>query len=216
MKTLISTIYRGDADLLAVYKFSPDKVILLPDKVMLSTQKLDEEKEGVKKTIKNGINTIKNTFEKLKVKVEVRQIDVYDIKKIIKEVMQIIDEEHKQGNEVILHISEGRKIQSFACLLAAYKRKEKVSACYYLIEETDQPLSLPLLDFKLPKSKIGILEQIGKGETNVEKIAGNIKMPNNKKMSKALAYKLLKELKQEGFIKKEQNELTESGKIAIL
>ncbi len=42
------------------------------------------------------------------------------------------------------------------------------------------------------------------------------KIYNNLKISKALAYKLIKELKHDGFIKKEENELTESGKIAIL
>ena len=204
MKTLICTIYRGDADLVAIYKLSPDKIILLP-------QKLEGETEDVKKTVEKGIKDIKETFAKLKVTVETKTIDLYDIKKIIKETMQLIDQEHKQGNEVILHISEGRKTQSIAMLLAAYKRRDKVTACYYLVDERGgTPLALPLLDFSLSESKKGILEQVNKGENNVIKIAKNLKK------SKALTYKLMKELKHDGFIKKDENELTESGKIAIL
>jgi len=201
MKTLINTVFLGDVDMIAAYKFSPDKIILL----------IPEKLEGnSKKVVPKAVKDIKATFEKLKVRVETKQTAVYDLKKIIKDVMGIIDEEHKEGNEVMLHISEGRKVQSFACMLAAYKRKDKVSACYYLIEETGQALSLPLLDFSLTHAKKGILEEINKGVANVLEIAKNLKI------SKALAYKLLKELKHDGFIKKEENELTESGRIAIL
>lgn len=204
MKVLISTIYRGDADLVAIYKLSPDKIILLP-------QKLDGESKDVRKTIEKGIKDIKETFGKLNVEVETKLIDLYDIKKIIKDIMNIIDKEYAKDNEVILHISEGRKTQSIAALLAAYKRRKKVAACYYMVDEKGgTPLSLPLLDFSLSETKKGVLEQISKGETNIIKISKNLRI------SKAMAYKVLKELKHDGFVKKEENELTESGKIAIL
>lgn len=198
MKTLICTAYGGDANKLAVYKLSPDKVILLSQKT---------EDENAKNIIKNGINKIKTTFGEL-AKIEIRIIEEYDVEKIIRETVRIIDQEHEQGNEITLHISEGRKTQTIACLLAAYKRKNKIRSCYYFTEDTEQALQLPILDFSIPEAKKGILEQVNKGETNIAKIYKKMRI------SKALAYKLFKELKQEGFI--EENKLTQTGRIAIL
>ncbi len=201
MRTLINTVFVGDVNLLAAYKLSPDKIILLVPKNLGKNAKL---------IITKAIKKTKETFTKLKVKVEIIKTSVYDIREIICDVMEVIDKEYRLGNEVLLHISEGRKVQSFACILAAYKRRNKVAACYYLIEETGQALELPLLDFTLSRSKIGILKELNRGERNMNTIAKNLKI------SKALVYRLLKELKQESFIRKEENELTDAGRIAIL
>ena len=159
LKTLISTIYEGEATNAAIIKFSPDKVILI------GVDKSDPER---KSNLKKSIDSLKSRYKTLKF--EVLDTSVYEIPKIVNDVCKAIDKEHSAGNEVVLHISEGRKTQSLGALFAAYIKKDKVKGAYYLIQETNQALAMPLLDFKLSATKTQILREAASGNKKVSNI----------------------------------------------
>ena len=196
-KTLISTIYEGNATNAAIIKFSPDKVVIITSKPK------DEKKSTSRKSIKDMKDKYKT------IKIEIVDTSVYEIPKIVYDACKAIDKENKLGNEVLLHISEGRKTQSLGVLFAGFIKKDKIKGVYYFIEETNKALPMPLLDFKLSPTKTLILKEIASGN---KKVADIIKKT---KKSKAMIYAHLNELKKEGYIT-ENMEITDAGKIARL
>ena len=108
-----------------------------------------------------------------------------------------------------MHISEGRKTQSLGALFAGFIKKDKIKGVYYLIEETNKALPLPLLDFKLSSTKTMILKELASGN---KKVADIIK---KSKKSKAMIYAHLTELKKNGYIT-DNYEITDAGRICIL
>ncbi|MFH1636871.1 MAG: DUF6293 family protein [Candidatus Woesearchaeota archaeon] len=200
MKTLISMVFRGDVTKIAAYRLSPDRLILFDCK--------DHEHQKVSK---KAIQDLKDAFSKLPVKIEVKYTKMYDIVQIAHDVIKCIDEEHSKGSEIHLHISEGRKTHYLGFLMAAYSRKGKVAGAYYLVqEENGRVLKLPLLSLKPSKAKQAILKEISKGNKNV------ISMTKKLKKTKGIIYIHIRELREDGFIEKDELELTEVGKISIL
>ncbi len=197
-KTLISTIYEGGAVNAAIIKFSPDKVVLI------CVDKSDPER---KTKLKKSIEELRNKYKTLSF--EILDTSIYDIPKIVSDVCKIIDKEKKLGNEITLHISEGRKTQSLGALFAGFIKKDKIKGVYYLIEETNKALSMPLLDFKLSPTKTFILKELASGN---KKVADIIK---KSKKSKAMIYAHITELKRNGYLT-ENNEITDAGRICIL
>ena len=195
--TLISTIYEGNAVKAAIIRFSPDKVIIITSKPK------DERKSTSRKSVKDLRNRYKT------IKIEVADTSVYEIPKIVNDVCKVIDKEHKSGNDILLHISEGRKTQSLGVLFAGFIKKDRIKGVYYLIEETNKALPMPLLDFKLSSTKTMILREIASGN---KKVADIIK---KSKKSKAMIYAHINELKKEGYIT-EKLEVTDAGRICIL
>ena len=196
-KTLISTIYEGNATNAAIIKFSPDKIVIITSKPK------DEKKSTSRKSIKD----LKNRYKTIKI--EIVDTSVYEIPKIVYDVCKLIDRENKLGNEVLLHISEGRKTQSLGVLFAGFIKKDKIAGVYYFIEETNKALPMPLLDFKLSPTKTLILKEIASGNKKVANII------RKTRKSKAMIYAHLNELKKEGYIT-ENMEITDAGKIARL
>lgn len=194
-KTLISTIYEGEATDAAIVNFSPDKVILI------GVDKADPER---KTTLKKSIEKLKNKYKN--VDFEILDTSIYDIPKIVNDVCKAIDKEHKSSNEITLHISEGRKTQSLGALFAGFIKKDKIKGVYYLIEETNKALPMPLLDFKLSLNKTFILKELASGNKKVADII---------KKSKAMIYAHINELKKNGYIT-ENYEITDAGRICIL
>jgi CRISPR-associated protein Csa3 len=197
-KTLISTIYEGEATNVAIIKFSPDKVVLIG---------VDKSDPKRKTNLKKNIDKLKNKYKLIKF--EVLDTSVYEIPKIVDDVSKAIDKEHKLGNEITLHISEGRKTQSLGALFAGFIKKDKIKGVYYLIEETNKALPMPLLDFKLSPTKTKILKEIANGTKKVSDII------KKTKKSKAMIYAHINELKREGYIT-ENMEITDAGRICIL
>ena len=196
-KTLISTIFEGYATKAAIIKFSPDKVVIITSKPK------DEKKSTSRKSIKD----IKDKYKTIKV--EVVDTSVYEIPKIVYDVCKVIDRENKLGNEVLLHISEGRKTQSLGVLFAGFIKKDKIKGVYYFIEETNKALPMPLLDFKISPTKTMILKEFASGNKKVSEII------KKTKKSKAMVYSHITELKKNGYIT-EDMEITDAGRICIL
>ena len=192
MKVLISTIWKGSAVIQAIKLFSPNKVFFIAD-------------EPVEDIRNNSINMIKELFPNLEYKTVSTKI--YDIVGIAKSVMDIIESE--TGNEIIVHISEGRKTMSLGLLFGAYVKRELVSSAYYITEETNTPIQLPLVKLKLSKQKIQLLQKINEDISSMPEFekALNVKAPT--------IYVHMKELRDDGFLNKE-NKLTEIGRIILL
>lgn len=197
-KTLISTIYEGHATSAAIIKFSPNKVILIG---------VDKSAPERRTTLKKSIETLKNKYKTIKFKI--LDTSIYEIPKIVNDVCKAIDKEYKSENEITLHISEGRKTQSLGVLFAGFIKKAKIRGVYYLIEETNKALPMPLLDFKLSQTKTYILKELASGNKKVADII------QKSKKSKAMIYAHINELKKNGYLT-ENMEITDAGRICIL
>ncbi len=194
MRTLITTIFEGGAVLAAINKLSPDKlVIIVPD--------------PIGKERKKAIEQIKKNFSYLKI--ETLKTELYDIPKIVADVCKIIEKEHKSGNEISIHMSESRKTQALGAYFAGLLCKNKIKGVFYIEEESGHVLPLPLLNFKLSKTKTMILKEINKGNKDIPSI---IKKSGKEK---SIIYQHIKALKADGYIT-DDLELTDSGRIVVL
>ena len=200
-RVVISTIYEGYAVKQAITKLSPDKLILLVD------EPNDERK---KEKINSTIKEIKQFFKE-SLEIQTKKISSYDIPKIMEEVIEIIDEEFKEGNKIFIHTSEGRKPTSFALLFASYRRKDKVEGAYYITEENHELIKLPPLSFEVNNTKKSFLKEIAKGN-------GELKELQNKlKIKQSATYQNVDELKKEGYLENNKElKLTDLGRIMIL
>ena len=195
-KALISTVYEGKAIKVAITKLSPDKIILLTE-------------EPTDKKRKQTIEYIKKNFGDI-IEIETLTTSVYEMPKIVRDVVRKIDDEAGKGNEIIVHITEGRKLTSLALLFAAYLRKNKIKAAYYITEEENKLISLPLIDFAFRNTKKKMLQEISKGNAEIEKLMKRLDK------NKSAIYQHINELKREGYIqngKDKKLELTELGRI---
>ena len=192
MKILISTIWKGSAVIQAIKLFSPDKVFFI----------VDEPLEDIRK---NTISMIKELFPNLKYNTVPTKI--YDIVGIAKAAMDIIESEKE--NQIVVHISEGRKTMSLGLLFGAYVKRKLVSSAYYITEETNTPIQLPLVDLKLSKQKMQLLRKISENISSMSELekALDVKAPT--------IYVHMKELRDDGFLNKD-NKLTEMGRIILL
>jgi len=194
LQVLISTIYKGSAVIQAIKLFSPKIIYFIVDKP------IDEIR-------KNSINMIHDLFPDI----DIKQVSVktYDIVNIANETIKIIKKESK--NDIKVHISEARKTMSLGLLFGAYVMKKKINSAYYIIEETNQPLKLPLIELKVSKKKREILENISKGNNSVETLSEKLKV------QPSTLYVHLKELRDNGIITPTKDlKLTDMGKIILL
>ena len=104
VRVVISTVYSGRSIKVAIKELSPNKLILIVDKP------IDKTKEETVKEIKKFYGEI--------LEIETLTTSLYDIPEIMEKVIKVIDEEYKKENEILLHITEGRKTTSLALLFA--------------------------------------------------------------------------------------------------
>ena len=201
-RVVISTFYEGSAIQKIIPKLSPNKLIILIDDLKAT----DKKKEEMKKIL----DSMKNLFKGI-ISIETLKISSYDIPKIMEEVTKKIKEEYDYGNEILIHITEGRKITSLALLFAGYMNKDKIKGAYYITEEDSQLLSLPLLNFGVGESKRNLLKEISKGNGDVKKIEKKLQI------RQSAVYQHVQELKEEGYLEKDKKlKLTDLGRMIIL
>ncbi len=194
MNTLITTIHKGDTINDAIRKFSPDKLMFIFP-------------EPAEKTKLEAISRIKKDFKNLEF--ENITTKTYDIPQIVKDVDKAIKKELKKGNTVKIHISESRKPQAFAAYFAGLLNKGKLAGVYYLEEENGSVLTMPMLSFKLSKTKTFILNELNKGNKDIPSIV------TKSKKQKSIIYQHVKDLKADGYLT-DDLELTDAGKIVGL
>jgi len=201
MRVMISTIHKVDAVKSAIKKISPEKIIFLVD---YKAKNLEDK--NAKDKIKNFIKTL----EELGImEVKVYEVNSYDLTGIAQIVVNSIDVEHSKDNKIVLHITEGRKTLSYSVMYAAFTRKPKIEGIYYITEEEDNLLSLPILELKLINTKKIILKELKTGKEIVKDIA------EKAGKTEAMIYAHINDLKKDGFLTKD-NKLTAMGEIAIL
>ncbi len=172
-------------------------------RVMLSTVHVDPNNMK-----KSHVDEIKSIFGKI-IQIQILETPSYDIVKTTTEVVKKIEEEHTKGNEIIIHITEGRKTMAIAAMYAAYARKNFVKGIFYITEEKNDLVSLPILEFTLSTTKKSILKEYNKGIKNVKELA---KITGK---TEAMIYSHISSLKEEGYISTD-NGLTISGQIMII
>src|SRR3989338_5654146 len=201
-RVMISTVYSGNAIKYAITKLSPDVLILVVEKD-LGKIKDDENIEKKKKAISEIKSFFKNTLEIQFLETK----SLYDIYEITKEVIGKIDELN-ENDEIIMHISEGRKPLSFGLTFAAYLRKKRVKAIYYIIAEKNELLKFPMFTFPIGETQRELLKIIFKEPENIESLI------KRTEKSRSVVYQYIKELEENGFIERFNGDIkiTELGR----
>ena len=199
MKVMISTVYKGVAVPKAIHLLSPEKVILLD---------ADETDNKRNEERKKGITLIKDKFGDF-VKISVIKTSLYDLVKITKDVAKIIDDESEKGNEVYVNITESRKTQSIGTMYGAYVRKDKVRGIYYITEEEQRLISLPVIDIKLKGTKEKLIVLIESGMTKAKDLAEKLDVHIS------LIYANFKEMQKEGLLD-DNLQVTEAGRLRVV
>lgn len=193
MRVMISTVHIKDAVLIAITKLSPEKIIFLID---------SESKK------KADVSDIQKMFSKV-MPIETVSTGPYDLVKIAADVVKVIENESSKGNEVILHITEGRKTMALGAMYAAYARKKMVKGIYYITEEKREVIALPILEYSLNPTKQLVLQEFSKGNIDVKKLA---KLADK---TEQMIYSHISSLKEEGYISAD-DKITNAGRIVIL
>jgi len=193
-KVLVSTIYSFDSIVKTITQESIDEVYLLVD-----DKKSKEQQESLKK--------IKDTYSKV-IEIKETKIPLYDILKIVKKCVSLID---SIKTKPIVNITPSRKTQSIGLLYACFKRSQNIDKIVYMAEESQELITLPLLNFELSDSQQTILKNVDSGTT----IAN---LTTKSDLSRAMVYRILNTLKAKGLITDTEEgwKITDSGKIALL
>ena len=195
--TLITTLYTLDPVLVCITRLSPSRVIIIT------------EEEAVAKKVQ-AEKMLESTFGKV---IEIQKLitSLYDPVKVAQDVANAIEEEHDQGNKVILNVSGGRKPQAFGTLFGAYARSDMVNRVVYVKEEDNVMIEFPILGFNISPTKKAILEHVIQGEKAVGVIASKVDI------SRGMAYNHIRELKEMGYISDEDGfAITDSGRLAVI
>lgn len=195
-KVLITPIYQTDSIVLAINRFSIDRVFLLTDK------KSDEKQQA-------AVQTIKEHYGKI-IEVKDKKIELYDLVEVAHAVTELIDA-LSNSDEIYINISTARRPQILGVLFATYKRSERIKKIIYVTEDTKDVITIPILSFDLTETQQTLLEKI----ENIDQIT---KLSEETEVSRAMVYRAIKELKDKGLIEETEKgyKLTDAGKIARL
>lgn len=208
-RVLITGVYSGKAVKIAIAKLSLDKIFLVLEKDYDSKKNPSciEKEKNVEE-----LKELKKKFNKI-LDIELLKTDsVYNIYHIAEEVIKQIDKIPVE-DEILIHVSEGTKMMSFALNLAGNARKERVSGIYYIIEETNEIIKLPSLQIPdINKSQKLILNLIKNGINKPDKIILKLKK------SKSVIYQSIKQLEEKEYIDFNDGQISLSplGKIKVM
>jgi CRISPR-associated protein Csa3 len=190
---LITTIYSVESIVLAITRYSIDRVFLL------TSEEYDEKQQ-------NALKQLKENYSKV-LEIKEKKIPTYDIVKITEKCVELIDAIPNK-DKILINITPARKTQAIGLLYSAYKRSKLIHKIIYISEEKNEIITLPLIEFSITNSQQQILENL-KPEQSITDLADKVKQ------SKAMLYRNIKELTEKGLIE-EQNglQITDAGKIA--
>ncbi|MHA1232680.1 MAG: CRISPR-associated CARF protein Csa3, partial [Candidatus Helarchaeota archaeon] len=123
-------------------------------------------------------------------------IDQYNIEAVIKNVSEIIVEEYTKGNEIYVNISGGRKTLAIGVQLACYIEYDKITRLFYMTEEDNMIIDIPIIKWNLTEPKKLILSYVKHEINNLDKISKRMNLSRN------MIYKHLIELESDGYVKK--------------
>ncbi|MCD6227823.1 CRISPR locus-related DNA-binding protein [Candidatus Micrarchaeota archaeon] len=195
-KVLIATFYSIEPVIPSIHRFSPDKLVLI------TSDKPDE-------TVKKNIQSIKRMFSTV-MKIEVVYIKQYDIYRIAKATVGLIEKEHEKSSQIYVNITGARKTLMLGVIYGVYARDDMVTSIHYSTEENNEFIELPKMSYDLNEMERMILEMISKdGKINVNKAAEKFGK------TRGLLYLYLKKLRMKGFLDNNFN-ITSAGRISLL
>ena len=196
--TLISTVYSHDSIVLAITKFSIEKLILL----------VDDKPDTVQA---KAIESIRSTYSKV-IDVSEKKIPIYDVMGIAEACVNLINS-IPEGEKLIVNVTPSRKTQAFGLLYACFRKTDRIDKIIYITEDKNEVVILPILDFSLSDSQVDILENI-KPKTTINDLEKKLKGTQ----SRAMIYRNIKDLRHKGILEDDGRELkiTQAGKIAMM
>jgi CRISPR locus-related DNA-binding protein len=197
-KVLIATVYGHAPVMRTVTKFGVDKLILLSDPLGGKDQQ-------------DAIDKVQKAIGEV-VKIEVHQTEVYDIIKVAKKCVELLDRQDEK-DEIIVNVSSGRKPKMAGLLFACYARPKLVKKIVYVVEETNDIITFPKLSFQISESACAILENIERRTfKTIEELA------RKTKISRPMIYRHLDELIKMDLIERtdEGYIITDAGRIVRL
>jgi len=194
--TLISTIYSIEPIMVCITQFSPKKVVLLRE----------EDAPQAKLKVENIITETVGNF----IDIETKITSLYDVVRIAKDTVDIIENEKAHNRKLFVNISGGRKPQALGALFGCYARHGDIERIVYVTEEDSQTIDLPILNFGLSPTKRMVLEELQNDGKSVKNLA--IKFG----ISRGMTYNHIRELREMGFISPEKLEITTAGQLAII
>ena len=196
MKSIICTLgYKANVIINTVKMFGGDKLFIF---------------HGVpNERVSNEIKKVKDAIPSSFIPSQFIQVDHYDIVSIIKKVRKIINQEYLEGNTIFVNISSGRKTLAFGTQLACYIEYNKINRLFYLTEEKNELIDIPILIWEITEPKKDIIDLINRGVNNLKDIAYKMGLSNS------MTYKHINELINENYINKENDfyVLTLKGKM---
>jgi hypothetical protein len=206
--------------LAAIYKHSPNKVIILRSEKDVSNR-LTEIIERMIQRLKHQIFSKGVDFPiypgLTEIDAETHRIDFFDLAEAFADINAIIQEEKKRGNEVVLDISSGNKIVAIAmflagqvnsliityCVASAYSAeiigsmlpKEKPVTYQQIASSSDKSLKIPPLPLRLKQVNLDLLNVLEAMGGKANSVTDLIKHWKNKEVpSKAELVSTTREL----------------------
>lgn len=195
-RVLVTTVHSPDFVILLATRLSAERIYLIVDKRPDDTQK-------------QSVDDINKTLGKV-LEVKEKKVDSFDIVSTAQSIVDLVDAIPSK-DEIYLNITSGRKTQAVAVLLAAYKRSARIRKVLYVNPETKDIITLPLLSMELTNSQQRILETL-----EDEKDIDFTKLSEKLKISRAMVYRSVKQLRDKGLLEDSDKglRLTDAGKIA--
>ncbi len=194
--TLISTIYSIEPIMVCITQFSPKKVVLLREED--APQAKIKVEQIITETVGNFID------------IETKLTSLYDVVRIAKDTVDVIENEKANNRKLFVNISGGRKPQALGALFGCYARHGDIERIVYVTEEDSQTIDLPILNFGLSPTKRMVLDEIQKDGKSVKNLAIKIGI------SRGMTYNHIRELREMGFISPDKLEITTAGELAII
>jgi len=195
---LIATIYHDHTVKLALKEFKISKAIILKD---------DEPNQMQEDAIKKL-----KEYNASMIDFDIQEIPKYDIKKIVKKSIQIIEAQPENAN-IYVDVTQGKRTQFLGLLFACYKNHDKIKKILYgkeIAHDKYELITLPKFSFKTKDSEL--LKALQKGSSPKQIIE------EKQIVSRGTFYNKMEEFESNGFIEKttEGYKLTDSGEIMAL
>ena len=197
-KVLLATIYKFEPIIASATKSGADRLILFVDK------EPDERQQRSLDIIKKSLGTV--------LEITTVAIELPDIFEVAGEAVKVIDL-LSDKDEIYVDVSAGRKTKALGLLFGAYARTNRIKRIMYVKEEDKSIISLPRLSYSVTSGQRKVVMHLLNHEIHsMSQFARKIRL------SKAMLYKHIRELKKMDVIEEEKNGLkvTDYGKVVVL
>ena len=197
-KVLLATIYKFEPIMASATKSGADRLILFVDK------EPDERQQRSLDIIKKSLGTV--------LEITTVATELPDIFEIAGEAVKVIDL-LSDKDEIYVDVSAGRKTKALGLLFGAYARTNRIKRIMYVKEEDKSIVSLPRLSYSVTSGQRKVVMHLLNHEIHsMSQFARKIRL------SKAMLYKHIRELKKMDVIEEEKNGLkvTDYGKVVVL